>query len=469
MSRTDVWIFVAAPLFWLMLDRLTMGLIDDHLLSSRSLAAIPLLPGIIAEAPTGFWKTIAAEIAIWFCLCNALAWLAVRLTTQPLRQSYLAVGTGVFWIAIICQAVLDRNNQSDTVVVVPVNQTDQSSDPEARIRRIGFTQIGEVPKHLPDVLIIVLESFRHELVDPDVMPNLAAAADQGLWCRQHFSGGNATSHGMFSIVTGMDATWFDTSLRYQPPLYRLFRSAGYEIGFFAGHNDWRKFYMDGFVNPDLFDEFSTAQQNRLSSDRESAEKAMRFLDQAGSRSPRLAILYLYVTHAPYRSYAADRVFQPAAEDGFPIPYSERMVTRVWNRYKNSARTADRWIGAMIAEASDQVLLVTGDHGESFLEDGTIGHGSKISTQQNMTPAVLIGPGVARRQINSPTIHSDFLPTLISAVGIKLSMPDQHHQSITTIFDGFDLNSIKESTLIQRTNVTRDYLTERCSPICDPSW
>lgn len=341
---------------------------------------------------------------------------------------------------------------------------------DQRIRRIEFTQVGEVPADLPDILIVVLESLRHELIDSEVMPNLAEAAEKGLWCKTHFSSGNATSHGMFSIVTGMDATWFDTSLRYRSPLYRLFRSAGYEIGFFAGHDDWRKFYMDGFVSAKHFDAFAISSQKRLESDRRAIQTTMQFLQHEESRGPRLAILYLYVTHSPYRSYARDRAFAPAAEDGFLIPYSKDDVDLVWNRYKNSARTADRWIGSMIASSasssSNRLMLVTGDHGESFLEDGTIGHGTKISAQQNRTPAILVGPGVPRLKINAPTIHSDLLPTLLAAAGIRLSDSGQADRDQESLFDGCDLLSTSAAELSRRRNVTRDYLTKEVRLIRD---
>ncbi|KAA1257887.1 Inner membrane protein YejM [Rubripirellula obstinata] len=464
MSRTDVWKFVAPLLLWLMLDRLAIGVIDEHLLSSRVFSAITLLPGIVAETPIGFWKTLAAEFVIWVLVCSVLAWAAGRWSRRPLNRGRLYLLFGTAWLAVLSPCVLDRRDSVTKTESVAVDPTSNLDERDRRIRRIGFLQPQVVPQESPDVLIVVLESFRYELVEPEVMPNLAGAAEQGLWCKGHFSSGNATSHGMFSIVTGMDATWFDTSLRYQAPLYRLFRSAGYELGFFAGHDDWRTFFMDGFVSAEQFDEFSISPQNRLESDRQSIQAAMKFLEPDQSRGPRLAILYLYVTHAPYRSYAEDRFFEPAAKDGFLIPYSSDQVDQVWNRYKNSARTADRWIGLLLSSAEDCVVLVTGDHGESFLEDGTIGHGSKISPQQNMTPMILVGPGVPTRKINAPTIHSDVLPTLLAATGIRLSDSVQADDADDRLFDGINLLDVSEGELSVRENVTRDYLTDEVQSV-----
>lgn len=323
-------------------------------------------------------------------------------------------------------------------------------DHNHRMLSVNRTQWNNRPQEsLPDVVIVVIESFRHELVSREVMPNLVSYAERGIWCRNHFSGGNATNHGMFSLLNGLEAIWYERDVRYSPLLNRLFRQAGYELGFFGGHNDWREFRMDGYLSGEHYDVFADSPPNWLVSDRTATQRAALFLDrrETDQHGPKLAVLYLYSTHANYHSYAEDQVFQPAADDRFLIPYSESSRPRVWNRYKNSARSIDRLLAAVMKP--DRVIIITGDHGESFLEDGTCGHGIRISKYQNMTPAVIHFPGVAARVIRSPTMHADLLPTLLSAVGIPLSQPD--------VFDGDDLRT--REPFGPRHFVTRNYLSD----------
>ncbi|MFK8111964.1 MAG: sulfatase-like hydrolase/transferase [Rubripirellula sp.] len=298
-----------------------------------------------------------------------------------------------------------------------------------------------------DIVIVVIESFRSELVDQAVMPSLAQLAARGIHCQTHFSGGNATNHGMFSLLNGLEAVWFERPIRFSPVMNRLFRSAGYEVGFFAGHDQWRDFYMDGFLNHDHFDVLEVAPANGLASDRHATMQASSFLgrDDGDARRPRLAVLYLYATHAIYRSYTRDQIFQPAADDRFSYPYSEEDRNAVWNRYKNAARTTDRFLKSILSD--DRIVLVTGDHGEAFLEDGTIGHGTRISAVQNMTPAVLYVPDLAPRAIRRPTCHADLLPALLSAANLELSDP--------TALDGIDL--LHSDGNDGRIFVTRNYL------------
>ncbi len=326
-------------------------------------------------------------------------------------------------------------------------------------RRLAVDLDVTSARQSPDIVIVIVESFRRELVTPEVMPNLWQYAQRGIQCRSHFSGGNATNHGVFSLLNGLEAIWYERQVRYSPLMNRLFRAAGYELGFFAGHDDWRKFYMDGFVSEQHFDVFEIIKPNGLASDRRATELASMFLerkDGPGSepRRPRLALLYLYATHAMYESYAEDRVFKPAADDRFLYPYSESARSCVWNRYKNSAHTVDRFLAAVMRE--DRVVIVTGDHGESFLEDGTIGHGLRISEVQNMTPAIIFLPSHPSRVIDAPTSHADLLPTLLTAVDIAVSDP--------SALDGANLSSISDAELDERVFATRNYLDDNVAVI-----
>ena len=327
---------------------------------------------------------------------------------------------------------------------------------EARLSRLKAVPRSARSGKLPDVVMVVIESFRHELVDPEVMPALWQFAQAGIHCRKHFSTGNATTHGMFGLLNGMEAVWYSRLHRKPPVLNRLLRDAGYEIGFFASHDDWRKFSMDGFINRQQFDVFAVEQPNWLESDRRSTELASRFLgrEDAADRKPRVALLYLYSTHADYHSYPQDRLDLPAADDRFVIPFAESAAPAVWNRYKNSARSIDRFLSAILSE--DRIVIVTGDHGEAFLEDGTCGHGIRLSRYQNMTPAVIYCPGRAPRVIDRPTMHADLLPTLLSAAGLT--------PSDARAMDGIDLLAASDDLLANRLFLTRNYLDDDCALI-----
>ena len=58
-----------------------------------------------------------------------------------------------------------------------------------------------------------------------------------------------------------------------------------------------------------------------------------------------------------------------------------------------------------------LVMVTGDHGESFREDGVIAHATKLSDAQSQTAFVAVGPGFEPAHRTAVSLHLDLVPTL----------------------------------------------------------
>lgn len=300
-----------------------------------------------------------------------------------------------------------------------------------------------------DVLLVVVESLRPEVVDAEVMPNLHAAAERGVWLRNHFSGGNASSLGLFSLVNGLDAIWFyRADVRFAPAMNRLFHQAGYECGFFGAAEDWSAFQMDAFIREEVYDAFNISPFEGLRSDQEAIQACRSFLANSENRGPRLAVLYLYATHAPFEVDSNVTQDEPAASRHYPLPFGPNHRPAVWNRYRNAARSVDRMLAPLL-QRQDCIVAVVGDHGESFLDDGTIGHGTRLSAVQTQTPAIIVGPDVVPKTVAATTSHADLLPTLLSLCDVSVSDPG--------CFDGRDLTDAK---IRPRVIAVADYLREQ---------
>ena len=303
------------------------------------------------------------------------------------------------------------------------------------------------------VIVIVLECLRTEVIDPEVMPNLASFAEKSIHCRRNFSSGNATCFGLFSFVTGLEAVWFRRPVNSQPILNRLLHDAGCKIAFYGGggsQTDWGHFNMSGFIAPEHYDEFQLEPTDLPDSDMRTVDRAIEFVDSGGKQgsetgAPRLAVAYMFATHRRY-SASQDQIFQPAAREDSLLRTPE-MKELFYNRYKNSVRTVDRLIEPLLRE--DCAVIILGDHGEPIMDDGTAGHGTRLSRYQNMTPAIIYYPGIEPREIDFPTSHADLLPTLLSIMDVPLTDPD--------VFDGVDLLTASDQTLAERSFLTRNYM------------
>ena len=63
-----------------------------------------------------------------------------------------------------------------------------------------------------------------------------------------------------------------------------------------------------------------------------------------------------------------------------------------------------------------IVILTGDHGEEFMEHGRWGHNSAFTEEQVRTPLVLWVPGMAHHTYSKITSHMDIAPTLITLLG-----------------------------------------------------
>ena len=59
-----------------------------------------------------------------------------------------------------------------------------------------------------------------------------------------------------------------------------------------------------------------------------------------------------------------------------------------------------------------VVVITGDHGESIWDDGTLTHGSRSSDIQTRAPALILGRGISPGVVKQATTHLDLFPTVL---------------------------------------------------------
>jgi membrane-anchored protein YejM (alkaline phosphatase superfamily) len=96
-----------------------------------------------------------------------------------------------------------------------------------------------------------------------------------------------------------------------------------------------------------------------------------------------------------------------------------------NRYANAASFLDEEVDQFLRGLDPQrhLIAMTGDHGESFGEDGAWVHSSRLSDAQTRVPAAIVGAGVPRGVIEDITTHADLMPTLLHAIfGRSVRMP-----------------------------------------------
>ena len=284
----------------------------------------------------------------------------------------------------------------------------------------------------PNILVLVLDSWRRDQFDAEVTPHLAAFAEEGRVFHDHLASGNGTRYGLFGMLYGLHGSyWFPALAAGRPPvLLDVLSELGYEIDVFSSASmNFPEFRQTAWsdVLDRVHDEYPA--RHAYLRDHEVAAHyetwaAERVARPAAEQRPFFTFVLLDAPHQPYD--APGGPFHPAAEhlDYVELVHSAspELVERMFNRYRNAVHWADgaaaRVLGALETTGmlENTLVIVTGDHGEEFQECGFWGHTSNFSPEQLLVPFVMRGPGIEPGAELRPTSHHDLPSTLLELLG-----------------------------------------------------
>jgi len=289
------------------------------------------------------------------------------------------------------------------------------------------------PASPPNILVIVLDSWRFDMIGPEITPNISNFAAANSYFTNHWSGGNSTRWGIFPLLYGIHATYWQQFLaeRRGPALIDVLKGLGYSFKVVSStHLTWPEFRRTAFVS------IPGAISDDLGGDRPAYRDGrqpsvlFRFLDsEKPAGAPFFAFMYMDCPHSPYDFGSGFSKFKPVAEY---INYMD--VKDVWderhvNRYKNGIYYDDHVVGQLLAGLEKRGLLentavfITGDHGEEFWESGYWGHTNAFTQQQCRVPMVVRFPGRGPSKISEVTLHNDVPATIFDLVGCLSLIPE----------------------------------------------
>ncbi|ALN57502.1 DUF3413 domain-containing protein [Lysobacter enzymogenes] len=409
----------------------------------------------------GTWALIALAVALVLALEIAAAWLWWRaLRRRPgltaiVRAWWLAAAVMLFGQAMVAyydargdRAVLSQLPYIPWAQPITLKDSLQrfgvKSDPDARMPSAGEGLLQYPRKPLEcdkapklNVVVILLESLRHDALNPQVMPNTWRLAQRSQWYDDHYSSGNATRFGLFGLLYGLPGGYWHPMLAEQrgSAFIGQMKKDGYAMHIYGSAP---------LYNPE-FDRtvFSEVRERLVNGPRErhSAERDLSILrdlqrDIAATPAQQrfFGFVFLDSTHQPYyMSEGYPPLFQPMAKSINPIDFGpDHDPLPDFNRYRTAAHYADSLIGPFLDAlqagpfAHNTVVVVTGDHGEEFndLKQNYWGHNGNFSDYQLRTPFVLYWPGMAARKTGHVTSHEDLVPTLMKhALGCRNDSAD----------------------------------------------
>lgn len=282
-------------------------------------------------------------------------------------------------------------------------------------------------KHAPNILLVILDSWRADEFGPRVTPRMQAALEgQGRYYLSHYSGGNSTRTGIMSLFYGLTGNYYRQLENSQTPalLIEQLQEQDYRLGLFASASlDSVGFDRSVFASvPELP---ATPQGDTPAArDRQMTETWLGWQQkrrQDDAQRPWFGMLFYDAPHGYSVPEGGVEPFQPSAEAMDYLALGpDTDPERYFNLQRNAVYHDDQPIGRVIedlkrsGEWDETLLVITGDHGESFNDFGRNywGHNSHFAAPQTQVPMILHGPGIEPGRHDGTTSHLDVAPTLM---------------------------------------------------------
>lgn len=356
----------------------------------------------------------------------------------------------------------------------------------AALALLGLALAGCGPGPRPDVVLISIDSLR-----PDHMscygypfatsPSIDRLAREGVRFQTALSTSSWTLPAHAALLTGLYDSGhglIDNGLRLnesQVTAAEVFARQGWRTGgFFGGpylHPDFG--FGQGFETyqscmTQVDDRLDPAAVRAGARARDGASHAdvtgprtvaevTRWLATVGD-DPIFLFVHLWDVHYDFRAPAqyvelfdpdyqgaltgVDFMGNPAIAPGM----DERDYRHLMALYDAEIRFTDDTVAQLLealrarGRMQDTLLVITADHGEEFLEHGTLKHGYQLFEETLRVPLLLRVPGQqARRASNAVVQHIDLAPTLLELVGLPIPAQFQG-QSLVPLFSGGDLQA-----------------------------
>lgn len=284
------------------------------------------------------------------------------------------------------------------------------------------------PEKPLNIVWLVAESLRWDMLDPEIMPETFAFSRKGKRFTEHYSGGIGTRMGMFSMFYGLyGPAWFSfLAERRSPVLMDELQHQGYQLSMYTSAEfSYPEFDKTIFARVPGEMLHKHNEKFGWQSDQKNVTDMLEFLKNRDTSRPFMTFMFFESPHARYY-FPEESVIRKGylQEFNYATVSLEQDIGLIFNRYLNACHHQDSQIKRVLAFLEQEhlldntVVIITGDHGEEFMEKGHWGHNSNFVEEQTRVPLVLYVPGMEPGVVDRMTSHLDIPPTVMNLLGVK---------------------------------------------------
>lgn len=260
--------------------------------------------------------------------------------------------------------------------------------------------------HHANMLIIAIDGFRADLLDPETMPFMYQYAQQNHYFSQHISGGNVHRSGMFSLLYGLQGSYMSANdLNYRSPvLTQQLKQQNYALAHFAPQMALSTPYA-------MYQDFESHLQD---TDRGMAAADMGTIETFKQwQQQQSAAWFALINLQSPDSYDTPIGFL-GIETVKPL-YDLKPAQKVlFNQYRQSLNFIDKQLAKLLSEIPDDTLvIITGVSGKVFTSNND-------EPRSNFSPANVNVPLIINwsgnqyaKTVDYPTSHNGIVPTLMT--------------------------------------------------------
>ena len=291
-----------------------------------------------------------------------------------------------------------------------------------------------------NILWLTVESLRADVLTPEIMPKTWEFAQKAHRFDRHYSGGNGTRMGVFALFYGLYGSyWFPFLAEHRHPvLFDVLEKQNYQFSLYTSARfTYPEFDKTIFASipPELMHEGKG--DVGWEKDRENVGHIIDFIANRDKARPFMVYLFFESPHADYDFPDESIIRTPYLDKmNYATMDPKRDMPLIFNRYINSVRHLDSQVARLVEDLEqeklmdDTIIILSGDHGEEFMEKGRWGHNSAFTEEQIRTPLVLWIPGKGSGVSDKMTSHLDIVPTIMPLLGVQNPIGD--------FSQGFDL-------------------------------
>jgi hypothetical protein len=239
---------------------------------------------------------------------------------------------------------------------------------------------------------------------------------------RHYSSSHTTAYGAFSFLYGLNPYYLEqiNMIDLEPLPLSVFRSNNYlSYGVVASNLNLTK--ATGNLR-NYFDKYKNIKGKGVEKDRKLVDWIKKEYKNHDPDRNYFFFAFLNSTHHNYFYPPEFERYKPVVPENYNHFASAGEIkensAEIFNRYKNSVLYINHLFGELIEifkkdiEDDNLVVVLTGDHGEEFWDDGSLGHGkTKFINARVQVPLLFCLPGKEKIKVQFSQ-HVDIVPTVI---------------------------------------------------------